>query len=126
MDPTGSHVSHISAALEHDSKLFLGNLAGNYVSYVDLAGNTDLAGNAAELAGNGGSQQRRSSVFAAAVELPTAAAAADAGNADEGECELCGLTGDRDVTEEEAAAAAAAKGGQPIESCDKSAAGERR
>jgi hypothetical protein len=122
MDPTGSHVSHISAALEHDGKLFLGNLAGNYVSYVDLAGTSaQLAGNGAELAGQ---QQRRSSVFAAAAVLP-AAAAADAGDSDQGGCELCGLTGDKDVTEEEAAAAAAAtEGGQSVESCNKAAAGE--
>jgi hypothetical protein len=115
MDPTGSHVSHISAALEHDGKLFLGNLAGNYVSYVDLARNS------AELAGQ---QQRRSSVFAAAAAVLPAAAAADAGDSDQGECELCGLTGDKDVTEDEAAAAAATEGGQPVESCDKAAAGE--
>jgi glutaredoxin 3 len=36
MDPTGTHISSVSAALEHDGKLFLGNLAGDYVSYVDL------------------------------------------------------------------------------------------
>lgn len=36
MDPTGSHISSVSAALEHDGKLYLGNLAGDYVSYVDL------------------------------------------------------------------------------------------
>jgi hypothetical protein len=122
MDPNGSHVSHISAALEHDGKLFLGNLAGSYVSYVDLAGNS------AELAGDGGSQQqqqqqqRRSTVFAAA-------AAAAGGAADQGDCELCGLTGDKDVTEEEAAAAAAAaaaaEGEDAGESCDKAVAGEQ-
>eukprot|EP00879_Flechtneria_rotunda_P024440 GHRR01025910.1.p1 GENE.GHRR01025910.1~~GHRR01025910.1.p1 ORF type:complete len:118 (+),score=26.80 GHRR01025910.1:279-632(+) len=36
MDPKGTHVSSVSAALEHDGKLFLGNLAGNYISYVQL------------------------------------------------------------------------------------------
>lgn len=40
MDPTGKHVSSVSAALEHDGKLFLGNLAGDYVSYVDLTAAT--------------------------------------------------------------------------------------
>jgi hypothetical protein len=36
MDPTGEHVSSISAAVEHEGCLFMGNLAGDYVSYVDL------------------------------------------------------------------------------------------
>jgi hypothetical protein len=55
-DPTGRHVSAVSAVTEHvihdhddDSgsssrrRLFLGNLVGNYVSYVDLD-STDAAG----------------------------------------------------------------------------------
>jgi hypothetical protein len=122
MDPTGSHVSHVSAVLEHDGKLFLGNLAGNYVSYVHLAGTSqELAGNADGSSGSGQrQQQRRSGVFAAAAELPTAAAAGS--DADQGGCELCGLTGEMDVTEEEAAAAA--EGEQQVKSCDKDAAGE--
>jgi hypothetical protein len=37
MDPTGEHISTVSAAVEHDGCLFLGNLNGNYVSYVDVA-----------------------------------------------------------------------------------------
>jgi hypothetical protein len=36
LDPDGSHVSDIPAVAEHDHKLFLGNLKGDYVSYVDL------------------------------------------------------------------------------------------
>lgn len=36
MDPTGEHVSTVSAAVEHEGCLFLGNLNGNYVSYVDV------------------------------------------------------------------------------------------
>ncbi|WIA23563.1 hypothetical protein OEZ85_000288 [Tetradesmus obliquus] len=114
MDPTGSHVSTVSAALEHGGKLFLGNLAGNHVSYVDLAGNAPrLAGNAA---GNDHQQRRSPGVFAAAADLPPAAG-------DQGDCELCGLTGEKDVLEDEPAAAAAAEGEQPVASCNKDAAG---
>lgn len=36
MDPNGEHVSSISAAVEHEGCLFMGNLAGDFVSYVDL------------------------------------------------------------------------------------------
>jgi hypothetical protein len=36
MDPTGSHISSVSAAVEHEGVLFMGNLHGDYVSYVDL------------------------------------------------------------------------------------------
>lgn len=118
MDPTGSHVSTVSAALEHGGKLFLGNLAGNHVSYVELAGNAPrLAGNAA---GNDQQQRRSPGVFAAAADLPPAAAG------DQGDCELCGLTGEKDVLEDEPAAAAAAEGEQPVASCNKDAAGEQR
>ncbi|KAF8061129.1 Apmap [Scenedesmus sp. PABB004] len=43
MDPDGTHVSTVSAALEHGGRLFLGNLAGDYVSYVDLPPGTAQA-----------------------------------------------------------------------------------
>jgi hypothetical protein len=36
MDPAGAHVHTVSSAVEHDGCLFLGNLAGDSVSYVDL------------------------------------------------------------------------------------------
>ena len=36
MDPTGSHVSHVSSVTEHGSRLYLGNLAKDYVSVLDL------------------------------------------------------------------------------------------
>jgi hypothetical protein len=36
MDPTGSHISSVSAAVEHEGSLFMGNLHGDYVSYIDL------------------------------------------------------------------------------------------
>lgn len=41
MDPTGERVSHVSCATEHSGRLFLGNLAKDYVSVLDLpdAGN---------------------------------------------------------------------------------------
>jgi hypothetical protein len=35
-DPSGAHVSFVSAVSEHDGKLFLGNLVGSYVSVLDL------------------------------------------------------------------------------------------
>lgn len=35
-DPDGGHVSHVSSATERGKQLFLGNLAGDYVSVVDL------------------------------------------------------------------------------------------
>ncbi|EFN57394.1 hypothetical protein CHLNCDRAFT_20987 [Chlorella variabilis] len=38
MDPDGSHVASVSSVTEHDGKLFLGNLGGNYVSVLDLSG----------------------------------------------------------------------------------------
>ncbi|PRW58948.1 strictosidine synthase [Chlorella sorokiniana] len=37
MDPDGSRVSSVACAAEHDGKLWMGNLAGNYVSVLDLA-----------------------------------------------------------------------------------------
>ncbi len=37
MDPTGERVSHVSCATEHEGRLFLGNLAKDYVSVLDLA-----------------------------------------------------------------------------------------
>jgi hypothetical protein len=37
MDPDGSHVSHVSSVTEHAGKLYLGNLAKDYVSVLDLA-----------------------------------------------------------------------------------------
>ena len=37
MDPDGSHVSHVSSVTEHDGQLFLGNLAKDYVSVLDLS-----------------------------------------------------------------------------------------
>jgi len=36
MDPDGSHVSTVSAVTEHDGKLFLGNLGGDFVSVIAL------------------------------------------------------------------------------------------
>lgn len=36
MDPHGINVATVSAAVEHDGCLFLGNLGGDFVSYVDL------------------------------------------------------------------------------------------
>ena len=36
MDPTGSHISHVSAVTEHQGQLFLGNLAKDYVSVLRL------------------------------------------------------------------------------------------
>lgn len=36
MDPTGEHVASVSAAVEHDGCLFMGNLNGDFVSYIDL------------------------------------------------------------------------------------------
>lgn len=36
MDPDGSHVSSVSAVTQVGDRLFLGNLAGDYVSYIDL------------------------------------------------------------------------------------------
>lgn len=38
MDPDGSRVSHVSCVTEHDGRLFIGNLAKDYVSVLDLAG----------------------------------------------------------------------------------------
>ena len=35
-DPTGEVVSSVSSAEEHDGKLWMGNLLGNYVSYIPL------------------------------------------------------------------------------------------
>lgn len=37
MDPSGSHVSSVACATEHDGHLFMGNLAGDCVSVLDLA-----------------------------------------------------------------------------------------
>ena len=37
MDPDGSAVSHVSSVREHDGHLFLGNLAKDYVSVLDLS-----------------------------------------------------------------------------------------
>ena len=36
MDPTGARVATVSAAVEHDGHLFLGNLGGDYVSVYKL------------------------------------------------------------------------------------------
>jgi hypothetical protein len=36
MDPDGSRVSHVSSVTEHEGKLYLGNLAKDYVSVLDL------------------------------------------------------------------------------------------
>lgn len=36
MDPDGSVVSHVSAVTEHGGRLFLGNLAKDYVSVLQL------------------------------------------------------------------------------------------
>ena len=36
MDPDGSKVSHVSSVTEHEGKLYLGNLAKDYVSVLDL------------------------------------------------------------------------------------------
>jgi hypothetical protein len=36
MDPSGEHVSHVSAVTEKGGKLFLGNLGKDYVSVLDL------------------------------------------------------------------------------------------
>lgn len=36
MDPDGSHVSSISGVKHFGDRLFLGNLAGDFVSYIDL------------------------------------------------------------------------------------------
>lgn len=51
MDPTGGHVSHVSAVTEHRGRLFLGNLAKDYVSVLDLtavqAAGADVAAAAA-------------------------------------------------------------------------------
>ncbi|KAK9824470.1 hypothetical protein WJX72_010575 [[Myrmecia] bisecta] len=57
MDPDGSHISHVSAVTEHDGKLFFGNLAKNYVSYLDLALTPPVGkskASAAPLTGRGG------------------------------------------------------------------------
>ena len=35
MDTDGSVVSSISAVTEHKGRLFLGNVVGDYVSYID-------------------------------------------------------------------------------------------
>jgi hypothetical protein len=37
MDPSGQQVYSVSAAVEHDGRLFLGNLAGNFISYIQLS-----------------------------------------------------------------------------------------
>jgi Strictosidine synthase len=37
LDPNGSMVSTVSAVTEHNGKLFMGNLGGNFVSIVDLS-----------------------------------------------------------------------------------------
>lgn len=34
-DMDGSHISAVSAVTEHDSRLFFGNLAGDYVSFIE-------------------------------------------------------------------------------------------
>lgn len=34
-DPDGSHISHISAVTDAGGRLYFGNLAGDYVSYVE-------------------------------------------------------------------------------------------
>jgi hypothetical protein len=36
MDPSGGTVATTSAAVEHEGRLFLGNLGGDYVSVLDL------------------------------------------------------------------------------------------
>ena len=37
MDPDGSHISHTSSVTAHGDRLFIGNLAKDYVSVLDLA-----------------------------------------------------------------------------------------
>jgi hypothetical protein len=36
MDPGGRHVSHVSGIAQHGNRLFLGNLAKDYVSVINL------------------------------------------------------------------------------------------
>jgi hypothetical protein len=36
MDPDGSHISSVSGITQSGNRLFFGNLAGDYVSYIDL------------------------------------------------------------------------------------------
>lgn len=38
MDPDGSQVSHVSSVTEFQGRLYLGNLAKDYVSVYDLGG----------------------------------------------------------------------------------------
>lgn len=56
MDPTGEHISTVSAAVEHDGCLFLGNLNGDYVSYVDVA--TEVRTHWALVGGTGRSSRK--------------------------------------------------------------------
>ena len=37
MDPDGSHISHTSSVTARGERLFIGNLAKDYVSVLDLA-----------------------------------------------------------------------------------------
>ena len=40
-DPDGTHVATVSAATEHSGRLFLGNLGGDFISFVDLNSTTE-------------------------------------------------------------------------------------
>lgn len=53
MDPAGDHVSSVACAVEHGGKLFMGSLAGDCVSVLDLAGLPAAGGAAAAAAGVG-------------------------------------------------------------------------
>ena len=50
MDPDGSVVSHVSAVTEHGGRLYLGNLAKDDVSVVDVAPQQEPAADAAAAA----------------------------------------------------------------------------
>lgn len=54
MDPDGSHIASVSSVTEHQGRLFLGNLMGDYVSVLDL-GAVAAAVAAAGAAAPGGS-----------------------------------------------------------------------
>lgn len=79
MDPDGSHVSSVACAVEHGGKLFMGSLAGDCVSVLDLAGLPVAGGGAAGAAAAGGA--------AAAAAPGCGGAAAAAGGGERGRCE---------------------------------------
>eukprot|EP00878_Enallax_costatus_P008724 GHUV01009118.1.p1 GENE.GHUV01009118.1~~GHUV01009118.1.p1 ORF type:complete len:271 (+),score=42.88 GHUV01009118.1:832-1644(+) len=83
MDPAGIHISSVSAALEHDGKLFLGNLAGDYVSYVDLQAQKHRRTASSSTEGAESSEKKR----------PGFIAFADAGVIDEKDWESCSADG---------------------------------